>query len=476
MSSAAGVGTAGHAPEPAVEAADRARFQLFAVLWALALLLYHRWHWFPSDARALPMIAAAFVLLRPSSPGRLLACVALQTVFAYSDLPEANTNRTLMVFLGASILGAWPVAAWRARGLPSAIQWLACFEPVLRAQLLLVYAWACWHKLNVDFFDITKSCGVQIYLKVTERVPFLPWPTGPTALSAVVFGTAAAEGLLPILLLARRTRLAGLALGLALHFGFGLTMFYDFSVTMMALLFLFAPPELARTLLEDPRLSLRRRLGMSPRAWAWAVPLVALAFILVTRAVFWDMYDVVALAWWLLLVAYALVGWTLAGRRWLQPPARELLHMPLVLGIFPLTIFLNGLCPYIGSKTETAFAMYSNLRTEGGVTNHLIVPRPLAWFGYQTDLVTIESSSDEALAELAAEGHPVPFYVLRKRVAELVEAGAREIAITYVRAGERRVVAQAEVDAELADAPSYFERKFLRFRTILPADANVCSH
>jgi hypothetical protein len=458
------------------EPAARARFQFFVVLWALAALLYHRWHWFPSDFRSLPMVAAALVIAKPSSHPRFLAFVALQTLFAYRDLPEANTNRTLMVFLGASILGAWPVASWRARGLPGAAQWLRCFEPALRAQLLLVYAWACWHKLNLDFFDTSKSCGVELYLKVASRVPFLPWPTGPAALSAAVAGTILAEGLLPILLLLRRTRIAGVALGMALHFGFGLTMFYDFSMTMMALLFLFAPPELARRMLEDPRLSLRAWLQLSPRAWSLAAPIALLAFILVTRAVFWDMYDVFALAWWSLLVAFAVCGWALVGRRWSQPWTRELLRMPPVLAIFPLAVFLNGLCPYVGSKTETAFAMYSNLRTEGGRTNHLIVRRPLAWFDYQTDLAVVESSSDAELSRIAADGHPVPFFVLRKRVAELIEESESGIAITYERADRRRVVAQAELDPELADPPSYFERKLLRFRTILPAEANVCSH
>jgi hypothetical protein len=188
------------------------------------------------------------------------------------------------------------------------------------------------------------------------------------------------------------------------------------------------------------------------------------------------MFDFFAVAWWLLIGVFAVVLWKLAGQRWQQPGPRELLRMPPALAIFPLAVFLNGLCPYVGSKTETAFAMYSNLRTEEGRTNHLIVPRPLAWFDYQTDLVEIESSSDPELAELAVEGHPVPFYVLRRRVAELSGAGARDIAITYQRAGQRHVAAQAELDPALSDAPSYFERKFLRFRTILPPDANECSH
>ncbi len=120
--------------------------------------------------------------------------------------------------------------------------------------------------------------------------------------------------------------------------------------------------------------------------------------------------------------------------------------------------------------------MYSNLRTEAGVTNHLLIPRPLELFDYQTDLVTIASSSDPKLAELARKGFPVPFQALRQRVWEAATAGAQGIALVY-RRGEREITtSQAELDPELAAEPSFVERKLVGFRPILPMHANRCSH
>lgn len=463
-------------PDEPDEAAAAARYRVFAVLFALATVLYHRWKWFSPLLETLPLVAATLVLVKPSATWRLLLLAVLQSVFAYRDLPDANTNRTLMVFLSATIACAWPVAWRRAGGRPDAAAWLRAFEPALRAQLVVVYAWAFWHKLNADFFDVELSCAVELYLRVTERVAFVPWPTDAAALKAVAVGTVAVEGLLPVLLVIPRTRWMGLAVGAALHFGFGLTMFYDFSMTMLALLFLFAPPELARDLLELRGLSLRARLGLSPRAWTRLLTAGAVLFAAVTELVFWDMFDFFAVAWAIVPFAVGLVAWRIARRSWRWPPARELLRVPPALAVFPLLLFLDGASPYLGAKTETAFAMYSNLRTEGGRTNHLLVPRPLALFDYQTDLVVLESSSDRELADLATLGYPVPFYVLRRRVVELVEQGVEDVAITYTRDGEHRAVAAAEHDPELSDAPSYLERKLLRFRTILPMDANACSH
>lgn len=49
-------------------------------------------------------------------------------------------------------------------------------------------------------------------------------------------------------------------------------------------------------------------------------------------------------------------------------------------------VILNSTGPYIGFKTESNIAMYSNMRTGGGVNNRLFMPA-LSIFHYQDDLV-----------------------------------------------------------------------------------------
>ena len=68
--------------------------------------------------------------------------------------------------------------------------------------------------------------------------------------------------------------------------------------------------------------------------------------------------------------------------------------------IIPALLFANGLMPYLGLKTETSFAMYSNLRTEGGYSNHWLLPASLQIWDYQRDLVKIHRTSVPA--------HPAP--------------------------------------------------------------------
>lgn len=47
--------------------------------------------------------------------------------------------------------------------------------------------------------------------------------------------------------------------------------------------------------------------------------------------------------------------------------------------------------------------MFSNLRTEGGLSNHLFIPRVLSLGGYQEELAEIVARDDPDLAEYPAK-------------------------------------------------------------------------
>jgi len=45
--------------------------------------------------------------------------------------------------------------------------------------------------------------------------------------------------------------------------------------------------------------------------------------------------------------------------------------------------------PYLGLKTESPIAMFSNLHTEGGISNHLLFSQPPYLFDYQSKVVKV---------------------------------------------------------------------------------------
>ena len=56
----------------------------------------------------------------------------------------------------------------------------------------------------------------------------------------------------------------------------------------------------------------------------------------------------------------------------------------------PLGLLLFGLTSYFGLRTAGNFSMYSNLRTEAGRSNHLVLgDNQLKWASYQDDVVRI---------------------------------------------------------------------------------------
>lgn len=59
-------------------------------------------------------------------------------------------------------------------------------------------------------------------------------------------------------------------------------------------------------------------------------------------------------------------------------------------------LFFIGMCPYIGIRNYPALAMFSNLRTEGTVPNHVLLP-DIDLMRFQTDTVHIHGTSLKSL-------------------------------------------------------------------------------
>jgi hypothetical protein len=169
----------------------------------------------------------------------------------------------------------------------------------------------------------------------------------------------------------------------------------------------------------------------------------------------------------------ALFATTLGRSRVHFQSASELLRAPVpALLIFPVLMAANGLLPYFGTKTETAFAMYSNLRTEGGYSNHWVMPASLQVWGYQRDLVTIRRISVPRIQRLANRGYQWPYFEFKWLVRDYPDAS-----LTYEHNGVVKRLKRIKDDPELAAPDSYLQRKFMKFRPV-PRDVErtPCIH
>ena len=152
----------------------------------------------------------------------------------------------------------------------------------------------------------------------------------------------------------------------------------------------------------------------------------------------------------------------------------------LVAAVFCAMLIMNGLSPYLGLKTQTAFSMFSNLRTEGGLTNHLFMPLDLMVSNTTLNLVTVESSNSRWLQKTVNAGDLVPFFELR-RAASLDPSSNFEVVYTPLGMDAPvHAARQGPTDragAAVFDEPSLLQQKLLWFRSGRPLDEPVtCRH
>jgi len=148
---------------PRASAPDaRMQFSIFALLLALAILFHQTrlGDWELASSHMAVSLAAIFVLLRPSSPVRVFAMLAIQLVSLLIDMPNV-VNHWLLLGLTtvglAAGLGLAAVRRWPWLSDPSELY--RRVAPVVRIQVVLVYLFAVLAKLNTDFLDPALSCG-----------------------------------------------------------------------------------------------------------------------------------------------------------------------------------------------------------------------------------------------------------------------------------------------------------------------------
>lgn len=446
-------------------------YRVFAFVYSLSQFMNLGTHrdWFLTSMYALLGVGCLCVLLRPGSVAAFAGVNALLVaVFAYES-PGTSNHLVFFAVTSATLLAALPLAArqdgrWRR---PDPAAWLGSFAPALRVELGALYFLAVFHKLNWGYLHPEGSCAIVMFGRIAPAWLAEPVLAELPFRQLLIFGSLSLEAAVPLLLFVRATRPLGLAAGLLFHAFLGVG-FPAFTTGLFALYALFVPSETWR----GPRLAgtalARIRLGV-------------IGFALVFAGARWWLGEPgpapasarglnLFLLWLWAAVWVALGAWLMLRRGGLQalraPLAGGALPRP-GLWIFPVLLLAIGLQPYLGLRTIPTFSMFSNLRTEGRRTNHLLMPdTAFRVASYQDDLVTLVDARPPQLRRLARQGAKLTWFTLRSGVQRLAATGATEIALVFERGGRRRAVLRAELDPELMEPIPWLERKWLAFRPI----------
>jgi hypothetical protein len=492
------------------------RAQAFCFAWSAYLLLHHSmvyYSWFRLTERGQRdltglliglgvWLLGATALFRRTVPW-FIALLVGQLVYELPTLPKTANHTFLTICINITMLATIAVHALRTGG--RALRDPAPFFPQLsalvRLEILVMYFFVVLHKLNTDYFNPAYSCATTLYAQIVDRYPV--FPSGAWTDPLCIYGAIGCEALIPLLLIFRATRLWGVGLGLLFHLLLSPhdnPFIFSFSALLYAAYLLFLPADVLGEMAATwSQLLLRLR-----RRWMWfaiagggaAVTIVGLRLFARGFVERTDLIDHahlfiaagVRLVWNLLalfnIYAFARAVWICRGPRGRRSienadaaePSffRPGLATPLL--IFPLLVTFNGFCPYLGLKTESAFAMYANLRTEGARNNHLFMPR-LNLANYQDDLVEIVGSSDRGLVSLQRDGYGLTWFEFRRN--KLSRVRSEKFWVTFKRNGVEQTLRYADHKADPAFGPiPWYQRRLLYFRDVQvePSSPQHCGH
>jgi hypothetical protein len=400
-------------------------------------------------------------------------------------------------------------------------------RPVLQVSLMLVYALAGFHKLNSDFFDPAVSCVAELvgdlgrmtgssvvgiptrlvliagllllihallsarsaYRPISPAVragvigaallvavlafalaPEVP-PAGILAMAGIVILWELAGGLL---LAVPRLQLPILAFSWAMHATLALIGFVDFGAFALALLFTFVPAPYRDRLAGTLRLPLANRPVHRVHLYFGLCVLAGISAGLGRRFLGGLIFNLAAL-----VLIWPLIAAAVAPPRpaWTGVPAAGALT-PRWMFVFPALLLLHGLTSYLGLRTAGNFSMFSNLRTEGVASNHLLLgDNPLKRWGYQEDVIHFIRIDDRS-ARIGyqyqpLEGNSLPVVEFRKLVYAWTRAG-RAVPLTFEYRGELHSSDDITSDPAWRTTARDWEMRLMDFRVIQSEGPNAC--
>jgi len=462
------------------------KYNIFCCVWAIATLFHiANLQAFSANFTLFSLTTAAiFLIAKPSSLIRLLIFISLQLYNVYSTMPNVSNHWLLTALVNLTILHTLVYLVIKRKTFYiDKAEFLETFAPLVKIELIILYFYAVFHKLNAGFFNTEASCAVEFILYQNVYYNFMP--DSKTLLTLNIYFTLLVETLIPLLICIRKTRYWGILIGLLFHCAIAynpINGFYDFSSFIFALYFLFTSTGFSDKInsiyrkLNSRKAKLKDQLlqfNLVNLAIFAVILLGSIVLIFVADRAFSDFFrHIIWTGYSFIFILVFILSMAAKGK---EKPEKNntfsVVHYSLLL--VPFLVLFNGLCPYLGLKTETSYAMFSNLRTEGGVSNHFIMPASLQIFDYQKDVIEVVSSTSPELQRLADDNKLIVFYKLK----QLIRWNKPE-KIEYIRNGERHTfeLSKAQAGDELLQSESYLSNKFLSFREFTRSGVQACGH
>lgn len=513
-------------------------FSIFTLLYMTAFLLEMQEKWKdPGFALAFLGLITVFVFTRMTRIKFFTFLVLSTAYFLIFRFPDVANHVNFLIYLNLTLM-AGMVYAWIKRA--NADSYYTMMRPVLRASLLGVYFWAGFHKLNTDFLNLQVSCSSMMLYRILDMVQSnllgmpvmlivivlalsglwqglirprfkssqlpkilllasLSWGgillytfgfayrdyvlLPDVILQANIYFVLAWELLGSLLLFVPRLQAPILLLSWLMHAFIAMIGFVDFSALAGSLLFTFIPNRNLQLWQEQAEISLRGRKIHRARLY-FGINAIAGLFSALYYLAYLD-FDIKVTAGAIFNLASVIFLWPILTQMftpkntWQGLPVLNA-AMPKFMGVFLIGLCCFGLMPYLGLRTAGTFSMFSNLRTEGPRSNHLLLgSNPFKRWGYQEDVVWVLDLPAEAVemdsknAELV--GSALPVVEFKKMIYEWTRAG-QTVPVIFEYQGQTYDSPNIVQDLEWQTPHRNWEMYLMDFRVIEPENSgpNLC--
>jgi len=511
------------------------RFAAFATLYFMALYLEPAEHWdFPIFTGVLLVLGATLLVagLNRSTLPLLLVPATVHPLLM--EFPDVANHVNVEIAVNLMLLVATGYSLRHRDRFPTDDDCFELVRPVLQVSMIVIYVMAGFAKLNTDFLNPSVSCvGDMMHdLRTVAgiRVPLIHLPAGPFLIAGVglvaaalvtargtgravrpvtragTFGLIVAPGVLTLGLApgvpAKAAALAILAMSCtvilwefvggmlltiprfqgpllafcwAMHATLSFIGFVHFGALAFALLFTFVPAQYTDQMISTMRLPLVKRTV--PRTHVFFA-IAALAGIVsglgerLPAAILFNLSTLVLL--WPVLRSLAAQAPRLT---WPGTPIGNRLT-PVWLYALPVLLVLHGLTGYAGLRTAGNFTMFSNLRTEGARSNHLLLRgNPLKIWGYQEDVVRF-TAFDNRLVPASYQGQSMvgqelPVVEFRKWIYQWTQAGT-VAPMTFAYQGQVHATSNIVTDPIWRTPERTWAMRLMDYRLIQPEGPNRC--
>lgn len=464
---------------------------VFSVMWGMATMLSAASRYavlkFEQGVLAggltwVALFTSVLLIMNPRKTVMLMLLSGIMIAQYLLRMPVSSNNQTIALFMNLAIFMSLAVQAWSARG--AGLDREVPYEQlrvVARAVLAIMYFYGIFHKINTGFLDPAVSCATSLYQPLTR--PF-GLDDNIVGQYAAIMATFVIEGIAIACLYWKRFFWVGLLLSLPFHYVIpisGFSWYMDFSSLVFALYMLSVPREVASGLYSTGVWLVRRvphfRAGTSAVLALAVTGCIAGLFVLAEVALLHPgrSYYLIWHSFWLLVwTAFGGVAMLLITRAAvLEVPYQTPVHharQSWWVYALPTFLFISAASPYLGLKTETSIAMFSNLHTEGGVTNHLLFNKPPYLFDYQANVARVIETNDRELSVSARN----PGFALVEHDIAMRLSGDPRMWITY----EMNGTVHERVTAETfpGHRPNWLERKLLDFKPVDWDRPKICTH